>query len=81
MQVSTIYEIGIHTQIYKGDSRPDMLPRIMALLAMGLKLGIFGFLPTTNTPTNASMTFSYHAVFQRVYFHTQTAVDTGDIHT
>ena len=40
-------------QTYKGDPRPCTLPRVMASSATGLKLGVFGFLPTTHAKTNA----------------------------
>ena len=39
----------LQPQIYKGDSRPCIQPCVMALSAMGLKLGVFGILPTTHT--------------------------------
>ena len=63
-------------QIYKGDPRPRISPCVMVSSAMGLKLGAFGFLPTTrknNRETNASTIFMLRAVF-----HTQTAVDASD---
>ena len=40
-------------QIYKGDPRLRIPPRVMASSATGLKLGVFGFLPTTQAKTNA----------------------------
>ena len=35
------------TQIYKGESKPCIAPSVMASPALGLKLGVFGFLRTT----------------------------------
>ena len=41
--------LGVDTQqIYKGDPRPRIPPRVMASSAIGHKLGVFGFLPTTH---------------------------------
>ena len=40
------------SQIYKGDPRPRIPSRVMALSAMGFKLGVFGFLPTTHAKTS-----------------------------
>ena len=55
----------------------------MASSAMGLKLGVFGFLPTTHAKTNAIQMRprALRAVrrFMRVYLHAKTAVDAGDI--
>ena len=42
-------------QIYKGDPRPRIPPCVMASLAMGLKLGSFGILPTTHTKANTKL--------------------------
>ena len=71
--------------IYTGDPRPPIPPRVMASSAMGLKLGVFGFLPTTHAKTHAKQMrpWSLHAVrhFTRVYLHTRTVVDAGDICT
>ena len=57
----------------------------MALSAMGLKLGVFGFSPTTHAKTNVIQMCprSLHAVqhFTRVYLHAETAVDASDIRT
>ena len=70
-------------QIYKGDLRPCIPPRVMALSAMGLKLRAFGFLPTTHAKTNAKQMHpqSWCTVqcFMCVYLHAQTIVDAGDI--
>ena len=35
-------------QIYKGDPRPRIPPRVSTSSAMGLKLGVFGFVATTH---------------------------------
>ena len=51
-------------QIYERDPRPRIPPRVMVSSAMGFKLGVFGFLPTTHTKTNTSMIFAHRAVFQ-----------------
>ena len=60
-------------------------PHVMASSAKGLKLGIFGFLPTTHAKTNTKQMRprSSHTVrcFTHVYLHAQTAVDEGDIRT
>ena len=63
---------------------PDLLyRRVMASPAMELKLGVFGFLPTTRAKTNAIQMCpqSLHAVqrFPYIYPHAKTAVDAGDI--
>ena len=45
-------------QIYRGDPRPCILHRVMVSSVMWLKLGVFGFLPTTRGnkhKQNASM--------------------------
>ena len=67
-------------QIYKGDPRSCIPPRIMALSAMGLKFGVFGFLSTTYAETNANKMClrSSRGVwrFMRVYLHALTAVHT-----
>ena len=55
---------------------PDLIYR--PVWAMGLKLGVFGFLPTTHTKTNAKQMrpWSWGTVkhFTRAYLHVQTAV-------
>ena len=60
-------------------------PRVMASSAMGLKFGVFRFLPATHAETNAKQTrpLSLGAVqcFMSVYLHAQTTVDAGDICT
>ena len=65
-------------QIYKRDPRPRTPPRVMASSAMELQLGVFGFLLSTHTETNANKMRprSSRAVgrFTRVYLHAQTAV-------
>ena len=55
----------------------------MALSAMGLKLGIFGFFAnhtrTNLRKTNASTIFAHHAAFCLwLHVYAQTAVDAGD---
>ena len=69
--------------MYRGDSRPPIPPCVMASSAMGLKLGVFRFLPTTHTKTNAIQMRprSLCAVqrFTHVYLHAKTTVDTGNI--
>ena len=79
-----------YSQILRGDTRLPIPPRTMALLAMGLKLGIFGFLPTTLTrkskgKTNAVTIFARRAgVFVIVftlslqYMHLTYAPDEND---
>ena len=53
---------------------------VMASSAMGLKLGVFGFLPTTHAETNANKMHpqSMRAMwlFTHVYLHAQTPVHT-----
>ena len=70
---------------YMVDPRPLIPPRVVTSSAMGLELGVFGFLPTTYVKTNATQMRprSLRAVrrFTRVYLHAQTAVDAGDIRT
>ena len=64
----------------QGRSQPLYTPCVMASSSVGLKLGVFGFLPTTHAETNAkqmppqSLCTVQH--FSHVYLHTQTAVDT-----
>ena len=65
---------------------PDCIPpRVMTSSAVGLKLEIVGFLPTTHAKTHTKQMrpWSLRTVqpFTHVYLHTQTAVDAGDIHT
>ena len=59
--------LGGHPQIYRGDSRPCILPRVMASSAMGLKLEVFGVLLITHAKNkckaNASMIFARRAAF------------------
>ena len=64
----TICKVRLLSQIYKGDPRPRILLCVMASSAMGLKLGVFKFLPTTHAKTNAMHPRSLHAVqrFMRV---------------
>ena len=70
---------------YKGDPRPRILPCVMVSSAMGLKLGVFRFLPTTHAKTNAKQTrprsLGVVRRFTRAYLHAQTAVDASDIRT
>ena len=69
-------------EIYTGDPRPCILPRVMASSARGSNWGSLGFLPTTHAlKINASMIFVCRAAFMHVYLHTQTAADAGDIRT
>ena len=70
-------------QIYKGDSRPCILPLVMASSAMGLKLGVFRFLPTTLAKKQTQNKSRHNLrtpcrVSTHVYLHAQTAVDVGD---
>ena len=51
MKVVIVVRVG--TYIYTRDPRPPISPYVMALSAMGLKLGVFRFLPTTHAKTNA----------------------------
>ena len=73
------------SQIYTGDSRPPIPPCVMALSAMGLKLGGLRVLPTTHAKMNTKQMHpqSSRTVrhFTFVYLHTQTAVDVGGIRT
>ena len=69
-------------QIYKGDPSPHIPPCVMASSAMGLKLGVFGFLLTTHAKTNTKQICSWSSRvmwhFTHIYLHSQTAVDAGD---
>ena len=58
---------------------PCKLPWVMALSAMGLKLGIFCFFPTTHAKTMRLWFLHAMRVFTDVYLHPHTAVDAGDI--
>ena len=61
----------------------------MTLLAMVLKLGVFGFLPTTHAKTDAKQIYMFRIFachMERwsltcVYLQTQTTLDAGDIGT
>ena len=68
-----------------GDPRPPVSPCVMASSAMGFKLGVFGFLPTTHAKTNAKQMCpqTSRAVrrFMHVCLHAQTAVDAVDKRT
>ena len=73
-------------QIHKGNLRPPILPSVlMASSAIGLKLGVFKFLPTALTETNTKQMHlrSLHTVrcFMCVYLHAPTTVDASDICT
>ena len=46
--------MALQPQIYKGGSRPRILPHVMSSVAMGLKLLVFRFLLTTRTKTKAT---------------------------
>ena len=53
-----------YPQIYKGGPRPCMPPCVVALSAMGLKLGVFEFLPTKQNQkhkANACTIFVHYA--------------------
>ena len=50
-------------QIYKRDPRPCTPPNVMTSSAMGFKLGVFGFLPTTHAKINASTICVHRAAF------------------
>ena len=73
-------------QIYKGDPRSRIPPLVMALSAMGLKLVVFGFLPTTHAKTEAKQMCSLNlcapcsVLCMLNYLHAQTVVDVGDIY-
>ena len=75
----------LEPQIYPRDPRLPIPSRVMASSAMGLNLGVFGFLPTTHAKTNAKQmrSRSSRAVrrFTRVCLHAQTAVHAGNIRT
>ena len=55
------------SQIYTTDPRPPILPHVVTWSAMGINLGVFGFLPTTRAKTNAkqigSQFFAHRAGF------------------
>ena len=72
-------------QIYKGDPRPRIPPRVMASSAIGLKLGVLGFLPT-NTQKQMQNKWVHDlrapcSVLRQFYLNAQTLVDAGDIRT
>ena len=50
--VEDIYEDDIKTRPYPRDPRPPIPTRVMVLSAMGLNLGVFGFLLTTHPKNN-----------------------------
>ena len=58
---------------------------VMASSAMGIKLGVFGFLPTKYAKANAKQMRPRSSPtvqrFTRIYLHAQTAVDAADIRT
>ena len=49
--------------------------------AIGLKLGVLGFLPTTYTKTNAFTIFVRRVAIDAFYLQAQTAVNACDIVT
>ena len=57
----------LESEVYTGDPRPCISPRVMASSAMGLKLGVFGFFPDhtckNKRNTNASTIFLRRAAF------------------
>ena len=67
----------------QGRSQTWYTAHVMALSAMGVKLGYSGFLPTTHAKANAKQMRprSLHAIghFNAIYIHAQTTVDAGDI--
>ena len=69
--------------IYKVDPRPCIPPRVVALSAIGLKLGYLGFSrPHTQKQTQNKCIHNLCVPFgisTGVYLHFQTAVDAGDI--
>ena len=62
-------------QMYTGDPRPRIPPRVMALSAMGFKLGIFAKRNAKLMHPRSSHTMRQ---FTHVYLHAQTAVDADD---
>ena len=79
--------LGEFYRYTRGDPRPCIPPRIMASPAMGLKLGVFGFLPTTQTKTNTKQmqpwflhAVQHFALVYKMYLRDQTAVDEGDLY-
>ena len=73
------------SQIYTRDPRPPIPPCIMVSPAMGLNLGVFGFLLTTRSKTNAKQmhSLSLHAtwLFTCDCLHAQTTVHAINIRT
>ena len=71
----------LKAQIYKGDPRPRIPPRVMVSSAMGLKLGVFGSFRQPHTQIINAKQIAFKRPFTCVYLHAQTAVDAGDIPT
>ena len=74
------------TQIYTRDTRLPIPSCIMALSAMGLNLGVFGFLPTTHAKASAKqMPSRYSRAAQRLLtcdcLHAQTTVHARNLRT
>ena len=84
-----LQESGLAPQINKGDPRSHISPRVMALSAMGLKLGFRVFADHARkytSKTNASTIFTCCAAFYACFSFklrppAQTAVNAGDICT
>ena len=55
-------------EIYKGDPRPNILPRVIALSAMGLKLWIFGFMLAKHTKANSKQVQLFIYLFHLFIF-------------
>ena len=67
------------------DPRTPIPPRVMASSSMGLKLGVFGFLPTTHAKANELQmrprSLCTVRRFMHVYLQAKIAVDAGDMRT
>ena len=72
-------------QIYKENPRPGIPPLVVTSSAMGIKLGVFGFLPTTHAiQVQNKCVHDLRApcsIIMHIYLHAQTAVDLCRWHT
>ena len=68
------------TNIYER-SQTSYTTRLMASSAMGLNLGVFGFLPTTHPKAMCSRSLRVARRFTHVWLHVQTAVHASNTRT
>ena len=74
--------VGFNPQIYTRDTRLAIPPHVMASSVMGLNLGVFGLLPTTDAKANAKqMCLKSLCAVQHRCLHVHTAVHACNTRT